>query len=212
MNTCILMAKIIRNPELRYTPDNQLAISEMLVEFPGVREEDPPATIKALGWGNLASEIQENYVSGDHVLIQGGLKMNLVDMPEGYKEKRAEFNISRIHKLSSSDFGGMTPSQTAPATSASANSDNVVPFDSFKSTSSGYEDPALGVSIKSQTPETSSIPSSTPLSPDPDQDLDDIPFVRPVGPRNNTDELQDSWEIAANQPGYGLHGFSDLCR
>ncbi len=174
MNTCILMAKIIRNPELRYTPDNQLAISEMLVEFPGQREEDPPATLKVVGWGNLASEIQENYSSGDRVLIQGNLKMNLVDMPEGYKEKRAELNASRIHKLGSDDFSTMAASQ--PVTTASANSDNVVPFDSFKSTSSGYEDPALGVSINSPKPETLSVPVSTPLAPDPDQDLDDIPF------------------------------------
>ena len=40
MNSCILMAEIIQQPQLRYTPDNQLQIAEMLVQFPG-KPEDP---------------------------------------------------------------------------------------------------------------------------------------------------------------------------
>ena len=33
MNSCILMAEIIKNPELRYTPDNQMAVADMFVQF-----------------------------------------------------------------------------------------------------------------------------------------------------------------------------------
>ncbi len=33
MNSCVLMAKVIRNPELRYTSDNQREVAQMLVEF-----------------------------------------------------------------------------------------------------------------------------------------------------------------------------------
>ncbi|MDX2244491.1 MAG: single-stranded DNA-binding protein [Leptolyngbyaceae cyanobacterium bins.302] len=99
MNTCILMAEIIQEPELRFTPDNQTPIAELLVQFPGSRPEDPPATLKVVGWGNLAQEIQANYHVGDRVVIEGRLTMNTIDRPEGFKEKRAELTAQRLHRL-----------------------------------------------------------------------------------------------------------------
>ena len=101
MNTCILMAEIIKEPELRYTPDNQTPIAEMLVQFPGMRPDDPPSTLKVVGWGNLAQEIQSNYHEGDRVVIEGRLAMNTIDRPEGFKEKRAELTAQRLHRLGS---------------------------------------------------------------------------------------------------------------
>jgi single-strand DNA-binding protein len=65
MNSCILMAEIIQDPQLRYTSDTQTPIAEMLVQFAGLRPDDPPATLKVVGWGNLAQEIQERYHQGD---------------------------------------------------------------------------------------------------------------------------------------------------
>ena len=59
MNSCVLMAKVIRNPELRYTSDNQREVAQMLVEFAGRRSEDPPATLKVVGWGGLATQMKE---------------------------------------------------------------------------------------------------------------------------------------------------------
>jgi len=41
MNSCILMAEVIKNPEIRYTQDGQMPIAEMLVQFAGLRAEDP---------------------------------------------------------------------------------------------------------------------------------------------------------------------------
>ncbi|NEP47384.1 MAG: single-stranded DNA-binding protein, partial [Moorea sp. SIO3C2] len=35
MNSCILMAQIIQDPELRYTSDNQTPLTQMLVQFSG---------------------------------------------------------------------------------------------------------------------------------------------------------------------------------
>jgi len=35
MNSCILMAEIVQEPQLRYTPD-QTGLAEMLVQFSGL--------------------------------------------------------------------------------------------------------------------------------------------------------------------------------
>jgi single-strand DNA-binding protein len=99
MNNLVLMAEIIQAPELRYTSENQTSIAEMLVQFPGLRDEDAPATLKVVGWGKLAEEIQEQYHQGDRVVIEGRLGMNSFDRPEGFKETRAELTVQKIHLM-----------------------------------------------------------------------------------------------------------------
>jgi single-strand DNA-binding protein len=98
MNSCILMATIVRAPELRHTSDTQTAVSEMLVEFEGSKPEER-ARIKVVGWGNLGTEIHETYSEGDVVVIEGRLSMRSIERKEGFKEKRAELVVSRIHRV-----------------------------------------------------------------------------------------------------------------
>ncbi len=156
MNTCILMAEIIRDPELRYTPDNQTPIAEMTVQFPGLRPEDPPATLKAIGWGNLAQEIQSNYHTGDRVVIEGRLNMNTIDRPEGFKEKRAEITVQRLHRLE-----GATLSSSVTVASA--------PRDP-------QPQPARSTGKSPSSPKVSSPVGSFDAGPLPDLNQDDIPF------------------------------------
>jgi single-stranded DNA-binding protein len=100
------MATIISEPELRSTQDN-MKVANVLIEFEGMREDEPPAKIKLVGWGKLAEEIEENYRPGDRVIIEGRLSMNLVKMKSGnygdYTEKRAELVASRIYSLGTTD-------------------------------------------------------------------------------------------------------------
>jgi len=100
MNSCVLMAQITNQPQLRYTQDNQTPLTEMMVEFPSLRDNDPPGSIKVVAWGdNLANQVSQNYQVGDQVVLEGRLRMNIIDRQEGFKEKRAEFTLSRIHHL-----------------------------------------------------------------------------------------------------------------
>ncbi|GAX35384.1 single-stranded DNA-binding protein [Nodularia sp. NIES-3585] len=101
MNSCVLMAEIIQEPQLRYTADN-LAITEMLVQFPNSqRTEEQLVTLKVVGWGNMATEIQQNYHQGDRVILAGRLGMHTVERQEGFKEKRAELVVQQIQPLGS---------------------------------------------------------------------------------------------------------------
>ncbi len=148
MNSCILMAEIIKNPELRYTADNQMAVADMFVQFappPGNRPDDQHPTIEVVGWGNLATEMKENYKQGDKVTIEGRLEMNTIER-DGYKEKRARLVASRIHHMSAMD---------APALVTTA-----------KSTVSAVPAPAM----------SNTAPSSTQTAEIPNFDADDVPF------------------------------------
>lgn len=115
MNSCILMAEVIKNPEIRYTQDGQMPITEMLVQFAGLRAEDPSETLKVVGWGNLAQQIQEQFHEGDRVVIEGRLGMNTIDRPEGFKEKRAELTATRIHNIATTASIGGTDSGSGPS-------------------------------------------------------------------------------------------------
>lgn len=113
------MAEIIKNPELRYTADNQMAIADMFVQFAAPPGSTQNPTIEVVAFGdpnreqNLAKEMKENFKQGDSVTIEGRLEMNTMER-DGYKEKRARLVASRIYRMSSTD------STTPVATSTTA--------------------------------------------------------------------------------------------
>jgi single-stranded DNA-binding protein len=121
MNNCMLMAEIVQPPQLRYTSDNQTPVAEFVVQFPGLRDGDAPSQMKIVGWGNLAQDIQQNYRTGQRVLLEGRLSMNVVDRPEGFKEKQAEMTVQRIY-----DIGTMSTMPMTAGTPINAVSDTDV--------------------------------------------------------------------------------------
>jgi single-stranded DNA-binding protein len=158
------MAKVIRNPELRYTQDTQIPFAQMLVEFEGSRPEDPPATLKVVGWGEkLAPEIQENYTEGDNLIIEGRLSMNTIERPEGFKEKRAELRASRIYRVEGLASAASTTSTTSttPATAG-----KVVPLASYKPPQTSEEIEEIPTKIS----------PTVPLISEPEDQNDPIPF------------------------------------
>ena len=114
------MAEIIKNPELRYTADNQMAVADMFVQFdppPGNRPDDRHPTIEVIGWGNLATELKENYKQGDRIAIEGRLEMNTIEK-DGYKEKRAKLVASRLYHVMATDATTPTPPMATATPSA----------------------------------------------------------------------------------------------
>ncbi|CCH67382.1 Single-stranded DNA-binding protein [Richelia intracellularis HH01] len=177
MNSCILLVDIIQEPQLRYTSDN-LEVTEMLVQFPGIRENDPPATLKVVSWGKLAREIQQNYHLGDHTIIEGRLSINTIERREGFKEKRAELTIQKIHS-----FGNMVNTLSSSSISSLSdsskgnehNSPLPIPTSVVDGmTTSNYQD--WNQPLSTNTPlQSYSAPTTKEES-----DMDDIPFLRPI--------------------------------
>lgn len=167
------MAEIVQNPELRYTSDTQMPLAEMVVQFPGLRSEDPPATLKVVGWGNLAQEIQENYREGDRVVLEGRLSMNTLDRPEGFKEKRAELTVQRIHRLGTDTT--LEASSLSTSTAASSASSASTPVRAASAPSSS---PATPTTTATKTSAARANSAKAPAQPAPavEADFDDIPF------------------------------------
>jgi single-stranded DNA-binding protein len=154
MNNCILAATIVDNPELRYTSDSQMAVTSMVVEFEGQKETT--SKLKVVAWGGLADQVKAEYQVGDRVIIDGRLRINTLDRPEGFKETRAELTVSKIFKMDGSlSSTSVTPMASTPRQAAPTPT-NVVPMESFQS----------------PTP----TPISTNTANDIEPDLDNIPF------------------------------------
>jgi single-stranded DNA-binding protein len=158
MNSCILLVKVLQNPELRYTQDSQTPVAELAVEFEGDREGDAPSSLKVVGWGNLATEIQQTYHEGDRLVVEGRLSIRTIDRPDGIKEKKAELVATRLYALGDAGIVTASPRPTE------RNSEPSTERASARSTASSA---------------TSAAPVSKPAAPTSGSNeinYDDIPF------------------------------------
>ncbi len=97
----MLEVLVKKAPTVRFTQDNKTPIAEIEAQFESLRADDPPSSIKVVGWGKLAEELKSKVQVNSKIIIEGRLRMNSVPRPDGTKEKQAEFTLSRIHPLSS---------------------------------------------------------------------------------------------------------------
>jgi len=97
MNQCILLAKVMRPTQTRYTPD-QTAIAETQAQYPGLRPEDPAGTLKIVGWGNMAQALQEQCQPGQSFIFEGRLRMNRIER-DGFKETVPELSVSHFYPM-----------------------------------------------------------------------------------------------------------------
>lgn len=119
MNHCLLEAEVMEAPQIRYTQDNQTPIAEMTVQIEGLRPDDPPSTLKVVGWGNLAQDLQNRVRAGQRVVLEGRMRINSVARADGVREKKAELTLSRLHPLAggaaAADPGAADRPAAAPA-------------------------------------------------------------------------------------------------
>ena len=99
MNHFLIQAVINSAPQMRYTKENKTPIAEMIVNFKGLRSEDPTRELKILGWGNIAQEMIDELKEGQNIVIEGRLRMNSITRKDGTKEKQPELTASKIHQI-----------------------------------------------------------------------------------------------------------------
>ena len=154
MNHCVLEVEVIQAPTVRYTQENQMPIAEMEVRFDALRPNDLPGELKVVGWGNLSQDLQDHVQVGQHLVLEGRLRMNTVTRRDGTKAKSGELTLSRFHSIG--------------PRSGTSNSD---PY--MTDVPSGVTKAKMMLGgHKSLQPETAAEWNSSPLVPN----TDDIPF------------------------------------
>ena len=126
----MLEVLVKKSPTVRFTQDNKTPIAEIQAEFESLRADTPPSTIKVVGWGKLAEELQNTVKVNSKLVIEGRLRMNTVPRQDGTKEKQAEFTLSRIHPCSINTNDSTNPSK--PQSNPQTDSSNSLNSDSLK--------------------------------------------------------------------------------
>ena len=192
VNHCLLEVEVVEPPQIRYTQDNQTPVAEMTARFDPLRPDDPAGQIKVVGWGSLAQDLQNRVQVGQRLVLEGRLRMNTVSRPDGVKEKRAEFTLSRFHDLAGTE--GVPGPASAPAGGAAAAAPvrragpTAAPLPTPRQATSGSSAPSPGGGGAASAPATAApgrtaepaapVWNTSPLVADPeafDED-DDIPF------------------------------------
>lgn len=123
MNQIILLGRLVRDPEVRYTPSGKVVAQFTLaVDRPfanpatGQREAD---FISCVLWGKPGELLGNTVSKGQRLLVDGRLQIRSYDGKDGQKHWVTEVIVSNFEyiekKAQSGEYNGQTPAYGQPA-------------------------------------------------------------------------------------------------
>lgn len=132
MNHIVLIGRLTRDPELRYTPNGvavsnfDLAVDRPTTNAQGERETD---FIRIVAWQKQA-ELCANYLKkGRLVGVEGRLQIRGYETQDGQKRRVAEVVASFVQFLDRGDSGQAQSQQSSPASSGGGDDLGVLNLD-----------------------------------------------------------------------------------
>jgi len=100
-NRVILIGGLTKDPELRYTPNGKAVVSFSIAttrRYRGADEEFQEETtfIDCEGWGKLAETIAQYLTKGQPIFVEGRLKLDQWESPEGNRRSRLKVVVERF--------------------------------------------------------------------------------------------------------------------
>ena len=119
MNRIILLGRLVRDPEVRYTPNGRvvcqftLAVDRPFANQEGQREAD---FIPVVIWGKQAETCGNSLTKGQRALVEGRLQIRSYDAKDGSKRYVTEVIADRFEFIErKSDFQGRSNQQSSYA-------------------------------------------------------------------------------------------------
>lgn len=137
-NRVILIGRLTRDPELRYTP-SQMAVCDFGIatdrhwtDKDGQKREET-AFVNCTAWGGQAETIQKYMNKGRPIFIEGRLTYDQWDGPDGKKRSKVGVTVERFQFLGGRGDGADEPAaKPAPATQNAGaegkDDDETIPF------------------------------------------------------------------------------------
>lgn len=134
MNKVILMGRLTRDPEVRYTQTGKvvcqftIAVDRPFTNQEGQREAD---FIPVVVWGKIAELCGNSLTKGQRALVDGRLQIRSYDAKDGTKRWVTEIIANSIEFIERKASGGGAPGQTGETGSKSEMESfgSAVPFD-----------------------------------------------------------------------------------
>lgn len=108
MNKVILVGRLARDPEVRYTQNGKAVASFSIAvnRFGSGQGQEQTDFIPIVSWSKLAEVVGNNLTKGRRVLVEGRLQIRSYDGNDGQKRRVAEVIAQNIEFLDSRQAGG----------------------------------------------------------------------------------------------------------
>lgn len=109
LNRIVLIGRLTRDPELRYTPAGHAVCSFSLAVDRGFRDADGNKQtdfIEIVAWRKLAETVTAHLQKGRLVAVQGSLQVRSYETQDGQKRKAAEVVADDVRFLDRPKEGG----------------------------------------------------------------------------------------------------------
>lgn len=114
-NRVVLLGNLTRDPELRYIPSGTAVTDIRLAVNDRVKRNDEwvdePTFVDVTLWARQAEVASEYLSKGSPVLIEGRLKLDQWETPDGQKRSRLHVVGERMQMVGSRGGGGDRPAQ-----------------------------------------------------------------------------------------------------
>lgn len=114
----VVSGRVIKSPEKRFTPNNNVAVTEFAIAVESQPRQDgskETTAVKVVTWRELAERCSQEIKKGDLVCVDGRLQINTHTTSDGLKRRDAEIDAVSVENLSSV---GADTSDAVPATQA----------------------------------------------------------------------------------------------
>jgi single-strand DNA-binding protein len=100
-NRVILIGRLTRDPELRYTPNGKAVVSFGIAtnrRYRSANEELQEETtfVDCEGWGKQAETIAQYLTKGQPIFVEGRLKLDQWESPEGNRRSKLKVVVKRF--------------------------------------------------------------------------------------------------------------------
>lgn len=105
LSKIVVSGRVVRAPEKRFTPNNNLAVTEFTIAVESPQRQDgqvESSPIKVVTWGELAERVASDIKKGDLVAVDGRLQVASYTASDGQRKRDAEINAIAVDNLGES--------------------------------------------------------------------------------------------------------------
>ncbi|HEY9773978.1 MAG TPA: single-stranded DNA-binding protein [Planktothrix sp.] len=112
LSKIVVSGRVIRPPEKRFTPSNNVAVTEFAIAVESPPRQDgsvETAAVKVITWRDLAERCAQDIKKGDMVAVDGRLQINNFQTSDGQRKRDVEIDAIAVENLTATVGGGARP-------------------------------------------------------------------------------------------------------
>lgn len=112
LSKIVVSGRVVRPPEKRFTPNNNMAVTEFSIAVESPARQDgsvESSAVKVVAWGDLAERTASEIHKGDLVAVDGRLQMASFTSQDGQRRREPEISAIAVENLTAASGGAPAP-------------------------------------------------------------------------------------------------------